>query len=340
MSKTCYFSVLCLVLLVLTSCSGEGEQPFRFSSPDHFPEPTYTFDNNPVSLEGFELGKLIFNDPILSRDSSISCASCHDQIVAFADPQHRLSIGIESRVGQRNAPPIFNLAYMNDFFWDGGVAHMDFIPLNPIANPVEMDQDIEVVIEKMNQDARYRRMFKAAFGTEAITTPRMLHAMSQFMVMMVSSESKYDDYLLGKTALKASELAGLEVFESKCQTCHAGVLFTDQSFRSNGLDQEVTDEGRGAITGLAEDMGTFKIPSLRNVSLTAPYMHDGRFESLEEVLEHYAAGVRSSPNLDPLLIENDRLGIALTDQEKANILAFLETLTDYDFVSNPLFFAP
>ncbi|UXP31507.1 c-type cytochrome [Reichenbachiella agarivorans] len=331
------------LLAVMMSCDGgEAEdKPFGFEQPPHFPDATYTFDNNPVTQEGFELGKFIFNDPLLSRDSTVSCASCHDQRVAFADPQHRLSIGIDAQIGTRNAPPIFNLAFVNEFFWDGGVTHVDFVPLNPIANPVEMDQDIAVVIEKMQASALYQQKFALAFGegTE-INSARMLHALSQFMVMMVSANSPYDQYLLHGGALGSTELRGLELFENHCATCHEGNLFTDRSFRNNGLDAEVTDVGRYLITQQDEDLAKFKVPSLRNIALTAPYMHDGRFETLEAILEHYNSGVQPSATLDPLLQSGGVLGIHLTKDEQTDIIAFLQTLTDEEFVSNPLFFAP
>ncbi|WP_252737219.1 cytochrome-c peroxidase [Reichenbachiella agariperforans] len=327
---------------LLMACEGDkGEIPFGFVQPEHFPAATYTFDNNPISKEGFELGKFIFNDPLLSRDSTVSCASCHDQRVAFADPQHRLSIGIDAQIGARNAPPIFNLAFVNAFFWDGGVTHVDFIPLNPIANPVEMDQDIAVVIEKMRASALYQQKFATAFGegTE-INSARMLHALSQFMVMMVSANSSYDQYLLEGAALSESALRGLALFEENCATCHEGNLFTDGSFRNNGLDAEVTDIGRYLITEEDGDLAKFKVPSLRNIALTAPYMHDGRFETLDEVLTHYSSGVQQSATLDPLLQAGGILGIPLSDAQQSDIITFLETLTDEEFVSNPLFFAP
>lgn len=334
--------IIASLAVFFVACEGgEGAKPFGFEQPEHFPTATYTFENNPVTEEGFELGKFIFNDPILSRDSTISCASCHDQRVAFADPQHRLSIGIDSQIGERNAPPIFNLAFINEFFWDGGVVHMDFIPLNPITNPLEMDQEVSVVVDKLKADPAYQAKFAAAFGegTE-INSARFLHALSQFMVMLVSADSKYDQYLLEGAELTDSELHGMELFEQNCTSCHEGALFTDRSFRNNGLDSEFEDVGRYLITELGEDLGKFKVPSLRNIALTKPYMHDGRFESLEEVLEHYSSGVQNSETLDPLLNQNGQLGISLSDQEKEDIIAFLETLTDQTFVSNPLFFAP
>ncbi|MEQ8470412.1 MAG: cytochrome c peroxidase [Marinoscillum sp.] len=323
------------ILLLVCACHDNAEvEAFGFEKPAHFPEPTYTFDNNPVTEAGFILGKRIFNDGSLSRDGSVSCASCHDQAAAFSDPQHRLSIGIDGRVGDRNAPQIANLAFMKNFFWDGGVIHVDFIPLNAIENPKEMDEKPTEVIKKLQTDTKYPELFQQAFGTPEITTPRMLHALSQFMVMMVSSNSAYDKYLLGQEALTQEELKGLELFDEKCSSCHSGVLFTDQTFRNNGLDSEFTDLGRGVITEKDDDYGKFKVPNLRNVELTAPYMHDGRFESLAEVLEHYTNNIQHSGTLDPQLKD----GIAMSEEEKSHIISFLESLTDYDFIANPQFF--
>lgn len=328
------------VLLVLGACNGDEsvKDSFGFEKPAHFPEPTYTLDNNPISRGGFELGKKIFNDPILSRDGTVSCASCHDQTVAFADPQHRLSIGIDGRVGTRNAPPIQNLAFMKNFFWDGGVIHVDFIPPNAITNPLEMDDELANVVQRLNADPEYPGLFRQVFDAETITAPRMLHALSQFMVMMVSADSRYDQYLTSGGAQTDEERSGMVLFESKCSGCHSGVLFTDGSFRNNGLDSEFADPGRARISEKEEDTGKFRVPSLRNVGLTKPYMHDGRFKTLEEVLDHYSENVVLSGTLDPDLNQNGKLGIALTEDEKVKIIVFLNTLTDEGFISNSLFF--
>ncbi|MEQ8240122.1 MAG: cytochrome c peroxidase [Cyclobacteriaceae bacterium] len=313
------------------------KQEFAFVKPEHFPEPTYTFSNNEVTKDGFNLGKALFFDPILSKDGLVACSSCHDQSVAFADPQHRLSLGVDDRVGIRNAPQMTNLAFMNNFFWDGGVIHVDFIPLNAIENPLEMDEKTAKAIEKLRNTDSYPALFEKAFGTDSISTPRMLHALSQFMVMLISADSPYDRYRLNKGELTSLQLKGLEVFEEKCATCHSGELFTDQSFRNNGLDSQFDDLGRGIITEVESDFGKFRVPSLRNVMLTKPYMHDGRFSSIEEVLDHYNEGVVYSETLDASL-NSEKLGIPLTEDQKVEIIAFLEALTDANFISNPTFF--
>ena len=335
-----------LILSGLVGCTQEDEalpdDRYVFEVPANFPPPAYTFDNNPVTKRGFELGKALFYDPILSRDSTVACASCHVQAVAFADPQHALSLGVEERKGTRNAPQIANLAFQKDFFWDGGVTHLDFVPINAITNPLEMDETLANVMQKLNDHAQYPALFKAAFGSDSIHSARMLHALSQFMVMMVSANSKYDQHIRNEgEALSGDELPGLQIFEKKCSSCHAGALFTDGSYRNNGLDYDFSkDTGRAIITEVDADQGKFKVPSLRNVALTRPYMHDGRFRTLEEVLDHYTDGVVASSTLDPLLKNGNRLGIALTEEEKQKIILFLATLTDREFTGNPLFRAP
>ncbi len=326
------------------SCKSDDEGPgpdltYTFIKPDHFPEPTYTFDNNPVTQEGFELGRKLFFDPLLSVDNSVSCGNCHNQAVAFSDPQHTLSIGVDGRVGIRNAPALANMAFMKEFFWDGGVTHLDFVPLNAIESEFEMGEEIGNVIEKLNNSNRYRDMFNDAFGVDSITTPRMLHALAQYTAMMISANSRYDQYLRNEAELSQDELAGLAVFESKCSSCHAGALFTDQSYRNNGLDETFEDRGRATITELPEDEGRFKVPSLRNVGITDPYMHDGRFFTLEQVLEHYASGVVNSETLDESL-NGEPMGIPLTTQEQQQIIAFLHTLTDTSFTRDPKFIEP
>ncbi len=329
---------------ILVSCSNDDDQVdadvFEFVQPENFPPATYTFENNSITKEGFELGRKLFFDPSLSRDKSVSCANCHNQAVAFADPQHRLSVGVDGLVGARNAPPLTNMAFLNEFFWDGGVTHLDFVPLNALESDVEMDKDLNDLMDQLNNHPEYPQLFQEAFDIETITTPFVLQAFSQFTVMMVSANSRYDKYSRGDTdVLSADEVAGLTLFKEKCATCHAGELFTDQSYRNNGLDSEFNDRGRAIITELPEDEGRFRVPSLRNIELTDPYMHDGRFFTLEEVLDHYSEGVVPSETLDASL-SGQTLGIPLTDSEKSLIISFLLTLTDTEFTSDPLFMIP
>lgn len=312
--------------------------PYHFQAPEHFPPPTYTLENNPITQAGFDLGKKLFNDPILSRDGSIACSNCHAQSVAFADPQHRLSVGVDDRIGIRNAPPLANLAFFEAYFWDGGVTHLDFVPINAIESEFEMGENLLEVVKKLNTHSQYPGLFRKAFSNQdTINAPRLLHALSQYMNLLISADAKYDQYIRKETSLTADELAGLALFEKKCASCHSGALFTNQQYANNGLDSIFTDMGRALVSEGMEDMGKFRVPSLRNVGLTAPYMHDGRFSSLEEVLEHYNSGVTPSATLAPQLIQTSRLGIPLTADEQAQLLQFLMTLTDHAFISNELF---
>lgn len=316
-----------------------AEDPYILVAPPHFPDPVYTFDNNPVTKEGFALGRALFYDPLLSRDGSVSCNNCHLQATAFADSQqHPVSVGVDNRTGIRNAPPLMNLAFMKAFFWDGGVTHLDFVPLNAIESHFEMDETLANVVRKLNSSEHYPEMFQKAFGIDTITAPYMLHALSQFLVMMVSASSRYDQYVTGdKQALTAMERAGMEVFRARCSGCHSGELFSDFSYRNNGLSGEFPDPGRKGITESPADIGKFRVPSLRNIAKTAPYMHNAQFASLEEVLDHYESGVIDSETLDPQLRHNEQTGIPLTEAEKIKIIAFLKTLTDQEFITDPKF---
>jgi cytochrome c peroxidase len=326
----------------MIACSADDEKPaLLFSKPDHFPEATYTFQNNPITQEGFELGQLLFYDPILSIDSTIACANCHLQAVAFSDPVHKLSVGVNERIGTRNAPPIFNIAFKNSFFWDGGVTHIDFIAINAIDNPNELGEDLDNLVKKLKRHYTYPEKFKKAFNKETIDSQQLLFAISQFMVPMVSANSRYDQYVKGnKSILNDQEIRGLSLVENKCASCHTPPLFTNDGFANNGLDTEFTDRGRAIITESENDAGKFRVPTLRNVELTDPYMHDGRLRTLEQVLTHYQHDVKVSPTLDPVLNQNETPGIALTDTEKADIIAFLRTLTDRSFTQDKRFANP
>jgi cytochrome c peroxidase len=346
---TIIMRTLMLVVLVamgMISC-GESdtsplENPYAFRNPENFPEAVYTFENNPVTAEGFELGRSLFYDEILSIDNSIACANCHQQAVAFSDPVHRFSKGVGDKSGFRNAPAIQNMAFQKDFFWDGGVKHLDFVPINAITSEVEMDETLAAVVEKLQNNELYRERFRKAFGASEVTSQQLLYALSQFMSLMVSANSRYDKYIRNESEqLTTAELQGLALFESKCSSCHSTDLFTDGSFRNNGLDATFEkDEGRERITEFSGDRGKFKVPSLRNVELTSPYMHDGRFKTLEQVLDHYISQVNYSETLDPLLQAEEAPGIHITEDEKEKIIEFLKTLTDREFTKDARFSRP
>ncbi len=331
--------------LTLLSCQPERESPepepatkptpYNWTKPRHFPEPVYDFQANPLTAEGVELGKFLFYDGILSRNGLIGCGTCHQQASAFTHHGHDLSHGVDDRLGKRNAQSVQNMAWSPVFFWDGGVHDLDFVPFNAIENEVEMDEKVGNVLDKLRKTPDYPRRFRSAFGSDEITTERMMKALSQFMLTMVSATSRYDYYTMGDaSALNTQERQGLTLFKQHCSSCHSGELFTDHSFRNNGLRPlPGNDLGRYDVTQVETDRYTFKVPSLRNVGLSSPYMHDGRYYTLEEVLDHYTDSVFSSLTLDPIL-KNDtgKGGLTLSPTEKQAIIAFLKTLNDDQFI--------
>ena len=338
------WSLSTLSLLLLASCvsdageemvPGAGAPDYSFIRPLHFPEPAFDLDREPITEAGFKLGERLFEDVRLSSTLDVSCGSCHSQAAAFADPQHAVSIGVDNRAGTRNAPQLSNLAFSREFFWDGGVTHLDFVPTVALEAFHEMDITVAEAVRRVAADASYGPMFEAAYGTDSVSGPRMMKAWSQYVRRMVSATSAYDKYVLGidGATLSADQLRGRDAFERACASCHAGQLFTDHSYRNNGLDSVHRDPGRELITEDPRDRGRFRVPSLRNVERTAPYMHDGRFGSIAEVIRHYRFGIRESATLDAGL----RDGVTLTDDEAADIEAFLLTLTDWDFIRDPMF---
>lgn len=333
------------IVLALFSC-GEHvspvQDPYAFVQPENFPAAVYTFQNNPMTKQGIELGRALFYDPILSSDSSIACANCHQQFKGFSDPVHRFSKGVNDVSGFRNAPAIQNMAFQTHFFWDGGVNHLDFVPINAITSKIEMNETIAYVVTKLKRNKTYPSKFKEAFGSTEVTSQKMLFALSQFMNLMISSNSRYDKYIRDEgEVLSSDELAGLTLFRAKCGSCHTTDLFTDGSFRNNGLSATFElDAGRERITEFSADRGKFKVPSLRNAELTAPYMHDGSLRTLQNVLDHYENSVTASSTLDPLLIQNGTLGIPMTQDEKTKIIVFIKTLTDREFTTDKRFSNP
>lgn len=306
--------------------------------PSYFPAAHYTFDKNVYSKEGFELGRKLFYDPMLSVDNTISCASCHKQEYAFADGGNALSIGINGLRGRRNSPAIFNMAWNTSFMWDGGVNHIEVMPLAPLTNRAEMGETINHIIEKLNNDKEYPTLFKNVFKREPIDAQQMFYALAQFMGNLVSAGSKYDKFVTGKEVLTNDENDGYYLYKKNCASCHTEPLFTSYSFENNGLDTVYTsDSGRYRIALNPDDWGKFKVPSLRNVAVTGPYMHDGRFKTLEDVLAHYTDGVLQTATLSPLLVKNGKPGLALTEEEQRKIIAFLHTLTDYELINNPAY---
>ncbi|GAA3924156.1 cytochrome-c peroxidase [Chitinophaga oryziterrae] len=340
MSKLQWLILSGFIFLIFACSKSEQIAGFiGFQQPATFPAPAYNLANNPVTKEGFELGRKLFYESRLSRNNTISCGFCHLQTSAFTHHGHDVSHGIDDRLGSRNSPPIMNLAWNTTFMWDGGVFDMDLQPIAPITNFVEMDETMENVLNKLRNTPPYPAMFKKAFGSDEITTAHMMKALSQFMLMLVSDQSKYDSVTRKQgVSFTTEEEQGYELYQQKCSSCHKEPLFTDHSFRNNGIGVGPNnDKGRYAITLNPDDKYKFKVPGLRNLAYTAPYMHDGRFYTLQAVLNHYTSEVQDGATLDPLLKQNGRLGIALTTNEQQKLLAFLNTLNDRNFITDKRF---
>lgn len=325
---TIMFGVLCLVLSGFTLLSD-----IPFTVPPQWPKPVYDFKRNPISTANVELGRVLFYDPILSRDQTISCASCHSVYTAFTHVDHALSHGIEDRIGTRNSPTLMNLAWHRSFMWDGAINHLDMQALAPISHPKEMDEKIERVVSKLQSASLYRQLFYNAYGDTAVTGQRTLKAISQFLLTLVSAQSKYDSVMRNEASFTKQELSGYQLFKQHCSSCHTEPLFTNLQYENNGLpvDTALNDYGRMLVTHQPKDSLSFKVPTLRNIEFSFPYMHDGRFKKLSQVLNHYTGGIQRSNTLSKQL----KRPIVFTSNEKVDMIAFLLTLTDRHFLFNP-----
>ena len=348
---------LCILIIGFTACDNEevipkDETPYNLSYGD-LPVPVLPSDN-PLTVQGVELGKMLFYETMLSKDGTQSCASCHRQEDGFSDTT-QFSIGVENLPGKRQAMPVFNMAWhTNEFFWDGRAHLLRDQSLKPIQDPLEMNETLENVITKLSGEKEYRDQFSRAFGSTEITSEKMSLAMEQFMMSIVSYQSKYDEYLAGTTQLTASEERGRVLFFAEynpffpdqsgadCAHCHSGRNFENDEYMNNGLDTDanITDIGREEVTEDANDKGKFKVPSLRNIEMTRPYMHDGRFQTLEEVIEHYNSGIKASTTADPTVLNTQSTGLFLNAQDKEDLLNFLKTLTDDTFLNNSEYASP
>lgn len=315
-----------------------GGKPLKLFVPAGWPKPFDIFASNELKEDIFQLGRKLFYDGKLSKDGNFSCASCHQQFAAFVTFDHDFSHGFDDQFSTRNAPALQNLAWVPLYHWDGGINHIEVQALSPLTAHNEMAENIDSVLKKLRADAQYRRMFKGAFGKDEINSQKMLKALAQFVGTLVSANSKYDKVKRGEDTFNPSELHGYEVFKLKCEHCHKEPLFTDNSFRNNGLalNDYLKDYGRMRITGDPQDSLKFRVPSLRNVTVTQPFMHDGRFYSLSEVVEHYRTGIQQSPTLDSSL----RKGIDFSPKEKYDLILFLGTLKDTSFLKDKRFSQP
>ena len=342
-----------LIFFFLMRCSSKEEEvytpvPYALEIPELFADkliaPIIPSDN-PLTEEGVALGKKLFSDKILSGNQTQSCADCHKVKEAFSDSAP-FSLGAQGILGKRNSMPLFNLAWNFDerFAWDGKEFGLENQVIEPIVNPLEMHGDLKEIVKKLNEHNNYPALFQSAFGSSKISPDLVAKAVAQFMRTIISANSKFDNFLLGKSTLTVEEENGFNIFMSEekgdCFHCHGSTnnpLWTDNKFHNNGLDERFIDLGLGAITGDPSDNGKFKTPSLRNLIFTAPYMHDGRFSTLEEVINHYSEGLQFSETIDPLMKSVHQGGVDLNEEEKAALKAFLLTLTDEEFIENPAF---
>jgi cytochrome c peroxidase len=348
-----------VVIFSLLSCRkekvGYEATPYKLDIPSHFPDMIIPSDN-PMTVEGVELGRYLFYEKRLSGDNTMNCATCHMPEHGFSD-NNQFSTGIDGIQGTRQSMALINLGWENFFFWDGRETTLESQILGPVPNPIEMHQSWKDAAEKLNADIVYRNRFFRAFNEEGIDSTKVSKAIAQFIRTMISSESKYDvmykyENNMSLTASEQAifqtvdneEWAGYDLFKSlngaDCFHCHNGPLMRVKKFSNNGLDVTFSDNGRGAITGNSNDHGKFKVPTLRNIALTAPYMHDGRFATLDDVIEHYSSGVVNSSTIDPLIEYASQGGVQLDAQEKYLLKKFLLTLTDYNFINNPKFKDP
>jgi cytochrome c peroxidase len=329
-------------------------QPYELKYPANFGGRFEIPADNPLTEEGVELGRMLFYETRLSVNKKISCESCHQQRLAFTDGR-TFSEGVDNTLTPRNSMSLANLLWVRNFFWDGRVASLESQATFPLTDPHEMGQSLETSARILDSIPLYRERFKNAFGTSEISPGLIVKAISQFERTLISANSRYDQYLAGNYKPTERELNGMALFmnapvpEKKlrganCGHCHGGPKTYRELFHNNGLDTDFKDAGRQKFTGKPEDIGRFRVPTLRNVALTAPYMHDGRFTTLEQVLDHYNEHIQQSGTLSSFLqhVSNEKGAktLKLTTTEKADIIAFLHMLTDSSFISNPSFSNP
>lgn len=350
------FSIL-VFSLFLFSCQKDKTTyvptPYNLDIPSHFPQMNIPSDN-PMTAEGVELGRYLFYEKKLSGDNKMACAACHFPDAGFSDP-NKFSVGIDGIQGNRNAMALINLGWDDFFFWDGRSGSLENQIIEPVENPIEMHDTWKNAMAELKADVSYRNRFFKAFGTTDFDSTHAAKAIAQFLRTMISSTSKFDvmykiennlplSNLEQTVIIDAEEWAGYDLFKSldgaDCFHCHNGPLMRVKKYSNNGLDATFTDLGRGAVTQNVNDHGKFKVPTLRNIALTAPYMHDGRFQTLDEVIDHYSSGVHVSPTIDPLIEFAGQGGVQLDTQEKYLLKRFLLTLTDEYFVNNPKFKDP
>lgn len=327
-----------IILVLLLTSFGILTVGFMFSASDSkmavnqpLNFPVLPPDTTMSTLKGISLGRTLFKDPGLSADRKVSCSSCHQNESAYSDPGITFSRGNGTVHAARNTPALMNLQWKKSYFADGRAGHLSQTVVNAIQSPVEMASSISIVLTRLNQSASYKKQFKKVFGTEDITEERLKRVFTEYLNTLVTSNSRYDTYSRKENlSYSDDEHKGMLIFKEKCTPCHNGELFTDESLRNAGTGT-AADQGLGTLTGKQDDMGKFKVPSLRNIALTYPYMHDGRFATLQQVLDHYT-GLKNEKGLDSTLYNNGKTGIALSSTEKKQLIVFLNTLTDPIFL--------
>ncbi len=339
------------VIFLAIACTPDGaELPAPDAVlPPYFATAVPSPERNPLTAEGTELGRRLFYDPVLSANGRVSCATCHQQKKAFTDGVTLSTKGVSGNALLRHSPTLANLAWHDrGLFWEGGATDLESLAFGPLTHPDEMGMDLRDMVRILRTRFDYPERFRRAFGADTIHAAFVVRALAQFQRTLISEDSRYDRYRLGETPLSEIELKGKAIFEQKCASCHADDFFTDHRFHNNGLDSEFPDDfegmfqGRYRITLDINDLGKYKTPTLRNIALTAPYMHDGRFATLDEVLNHYDGSMKLSATLAPAFRQraDGRLGLSLSAEEKDLLLTFLHTLTDSTFLQNPNFASP
>lgn len=352
-----YFLLFTVAIISMALClRPKGPTPYTLAYPAYFGHRTNIADDNPLTVEGIQLGRKLFYETKLSKNNAISCASCHQQSRAFTDGR-RFSPGFDGTPTKRNSMSLANLLWVQNFFWDGRATSLEAQAVTPLTDPHEMGQSLETSLQKLLDDPQYPPLFLAAFNTTYPTPAHLIKALTQFERTLISSNSRYDRYIRGEIQLSREEQRGLTLFfgpatnfppattrvrSAGCANCHGGPRTFNETYHNNGLDTEAKDSGRADVTHKDYDLGRFRVVTLRNIALTAPYMHDGRFNTLAEVIDHYSDHLQSSPTLSPTLRDtaNKPINLYLTGQEKADLLAFLNILTDSTFIMDRRFADP
>jgi cytochrome c peroxidase len=326
---------LSLFLILSIFLSFQSIKPkMGFEIPKGWPKPLYYFEGNPFTEEKFQLGRKLFYDPILSRDNTISCATCHVSFSGFTHTDHALSHGIDGRIGRRNAPALINMAWSPYFNWDGAMGNIERQSMEPIRHHDEMDFNLDSAVARLSSDPKYATLFREVWGDDQITVRRMIQSLAMFTANLVSSNSTYDKVMRKEAgySFTTQQENGYRLFKKECSSCHQEPLFSNYKLKSNGLpmDPYLKDYGRSAFSEYYKDSFLFKVPTLRNIEFTFPYMHDGRFKKLKDVLNHYAHIEPKTKFLSKEL-KNIR---QLSSNEQKDIIAFLYTLTDKEFLYN------